>query len=324
MLKLKASQSEPLAAQVQTVKHSSLSILLARIKKDKYLLLLCLPGLVYFLIFKYLPMWGVLLAFKNYQPFIGFFGSEWVGLDNFRQFFQDPVFFRLVRNTLLLGLYDMVFFFPAPIILALLLNEIRKSFYKRLIQSLIYVPHFISMVIVASISYLLLTTEGGAINEMIYGLTGQKMEFLTSEKWFRPLIITQSLWKEMGWGTIIFLAALAGVDQEQYEAAIVDGANRFRQVWHITLPAIRGTIIVLLILRMGNFLDRGFEQVLLMSNALNRPVAEVFDTYVYTLGITQGAFSYSTAVGLFKAIIGIILVFTSNYLAKRAGHSGIF
>ncbi|MEK3725052.1 MULTISPECIES: ABC transporter permease [Paenibacillus] len=321
----KATRSDSLAAQGQAaVKVPSKSPLLAKLSRDKYLLLLCVPGLLYFFIFKYVPMWGVLLAFKNYQPFIGFFDSEWVGFANFQQFFQDPIFFKLVRNTLLLGLYDLVFFFPAPILLSLLLNEVRISLYKRFIQTIIYVPHFISMVILASISYLLLTTEGGAVNEMVFSLTGYRFDFLTSENWFRPLIITQNLWKEVGWGTIIFLAALAGVDQEQYEAAIVDGANRFRQVWHITLPAIRGTIIVLLILRMGNFLDRGFEQVLLMSNALNRPVAEVFDTYVYTLGITQGAFSYSTAVGLFKAIIGIILVFTSNYLAKRSGHSGIF
>jgi putative aldouronate transport system permease protein len=297
---------------------------LDRAAKEKYLLLLLLPGLAYFVVFKYVPMWGILLAFKNYQPFIGFMHSDWVGLAHFRQFFQDPIFFRLVRNTLLLGLYDMIFFFPAPIILALLLNEVRIAAYKRFVQTIVYIPHFISMVIVASITYLMLTTEGGIINDLLEKLIGTKIDFLTSENWFRSLIIMQSLWKEMGWGTIIFLAALAGVDQEQYEAAIVDGANRLRQLWHITLPSIRGTIVVLLILRMGNFLDRGFEQVLLMSNALNRNVADVFDTYVYTIGITQGGFSYSTAVGLFKALVGILLVFTSNYLAKRAGHSGLF
>jgi putative aldouronate transport system permease protein len=305
------------------VKPSKRGMFRRRVYHDRYLLLLLLPGLAYFIVFKYLPMWGVMLAFKNYQPFIGFFQSEWVGFDHFRQFFQDPAFFRLLRNTLLLGLYDIIFFFPAPILLALLLNEIRLAYYKQFIQTIIYVPHFISMVIVASISYLLLTTEGGVINEFLSPLVGHKIDFLTSESWFRPMIVMQVLWKEAGWGTIIFLAALAGVDQEQYEAAIVDGANRFRQIWHITLPSIRGTIIVLLILRMGNFLDRGFEQVLLMSNALNRNVAEVFDTYVYTMGITQGAFSYSTAVGLFKALVGIALVLTSNYLAKKAGHSGI-
>ena len=277
---VKTSQAEQLPASVPSARARKRGSLMSRIIQDKYLLMLLLPGLAYFIIFKYVPMWGVLLAFKNYQPFVGFFKSEWIGMDNFRQFFNDPIFFRLMKNTLLLGLYDMIFFFPAPIILALLLNEVRKSLYKRFIQTLIYIPHFISMVIVASITYLMLTTEGGIINELLYKFMGVKMEFLTSENWFRPLIITQSLWKEMGWGTIIFLAALAGVDQEQYEAAIVDGASRFRQLWHITLPAIRGTIIVLLILRMGNFLDRGFEQVLLMSNALNRNVAEVSDTHV--------------------------------------------
>ncbi|WP_376773973.1 ABC transporter permease [Paenibacillus phytorum] len=321
---MKASDAEQHIVPVRAVRTSKRSTLIAKVLRDKYLLLLLLPGLAYFIIFKYVPMWGVLLAFKNYQPYVGFLKSEWVGLDNFKQFFQDPVFFKLIRNTLLLGLYDMVFFFPAPILLAVLLNEVRKSFYKRFIQSLIYIPHFISMVIVASISYLLLTTEGGVINEFMLKVFGHKIDFLTSEDWFRPMIITQSIWKEMGWGTIIFLAALAGVDQEQYEAAIVDGANRFRQLWHITLPAIQGTIIVVLILRMGHFMDRGFEQVLLMINPLNRSVAEVFDTYVYTAGIIQGAFSYSAAVGLFKAVIGVILVFTTNYLAKRAGHSGIF
>ncbi|WP_376745604.1 ABC transporter permease [Paenibacillus sedimenti] len=321
---MKESRAEQHIVSVSAVGTPKRSTLMSKIIRDKYLLLLLLPGLAYFIIFKYVPMWGVLLAFKNYQPYLGFFNSEWVGLANFKQLFQDPVFFRLIRNTLLIGLYDMLFFFPAPIILALLLNEVRKAFYKRFIQSLIYIPHFISMVIVASISYLLLTTEGGVINEVIFKLFGYKIDFLTSETWFRPMIIVQSIWKEMGWGTIIFLAALAGVDQEQYEAAIVDGASRFRQLWHITLPAIQGTIIVVLILRMGHFMDRGFEQILLMINALNRPVAEVFDTYVYTAGIIQGAFSYSAAAGLFKAIIGVILVFTTNYLAKRAGHSGIY
>jgi putative aldouronate transport system permease protein len=311
------------AEQAAVVKHGTGKSLWNRLLKEKYLLLLLLPGLIYFIVFKYVPMWGVLIAFKNYQPYTGFFASEWVGLDNFKQFFQDPIFFRLVRNTLLLGLYDIIFFFPAPILLALLLNEVRISLYKRLIQTLVYVPHFLSMVIVASITYLMLTTEGGIINQLLEPLIGRKIDFLTSEAWFRPMLVIQNLWKEMGWGTIIFLAALAGVDQEQYEAAIVDGANRFRQLWHITLPSIRGTIIVLLILRLGNFLDRGFEQVLLMSNALNRSVAEVFDTYVYTVGITQGAFSYSTAVGLFKAIVGIILVLTANHLAKKAGQPGI-
>jgi putative aldouronate transport system permease protein len=245
-------------------------------------------------------------------------------VEHFRNFFQNPDFVKLLRNTLLLSLYNLIFFFPAPIILALLLNEIRIALYKKAIQTLIYIPHFISMVIVASISYVFLTTEGGVVNGLLQQYTGHKINFLADPQWFRPMIIIQSIWKECGFGTIIFLAALAGVDAEQYEAAIVDGANRWRQLWHITLPSIKSTIIILLILRMGDVLENGFEQIYLMTNALNREVADVFDTYVYLMGITQGAFSYSTAVGLFKSLVGVVLVFTSNYLARRFGQSGIY
>ncbi|WP_397334279.1 ABC transporter permease [Paenibacillus glycanilyticus] len=297
---------------------------LGRLRKDKWLYLLLTPGLLYFIIFKYVPMWGVLLAFKNYQPFLGFWKSDWVGLDHFHVFFTNPEFFMLLRNTLILSLYNLVFYFPAPIILALLLNELRLAFFKRIVQTLIYIPHFISLVIVASLTYVFLTTEGGLINELLLKYTGTKIDFLANPDWFRPMIIMQTIWKETGFGTIIFLAALAGVDVEQYEAAITDGANRWRQLWHITLPSIRSTIIILLILRMGDVLDNGFEQIFLMLNPLNRETAEVFDTYVYMMGITQGAFSYSTAVGLFKAVIGVTLVLGANWLAKRFGQSGIY
>ncbi|WP_438446030.1 ABC transporter permease [Gorillibacterium sp. sgz5001074] len=296
----------------------------SRLVKDKWMYLLMTPGLLYFLIFKYVPMWGVLLAFKNYQPFVGFWKSDWVGFEHFRIFFDNPEFGMLLRNTLILSLYNLVFYFPAPIILALLLNEVRVAIFKRTIQTMLYVPHFISMVIVASLTYVFLTTEGGVVNEFLNQNIGHKINFLASPEWFRPMIIAQTIWKECGWGTIIFLAALAGVDVEQYEAAIVDGANRWKQTWHITLPSIRSTIVIMLILRMGHVLDNGFEQIYLLLNPLNRSVAEVFDTYVYMVGITQGAFSYSTAVGLFKSIIGVILVLGTNWLAKRFGESGLY
>ncbi|NOU79444.1 ABC transporter permease subunit [Paenibacillus sp. LMG 31459] len=295
-----------------------------RLKRDKWLYVLLMPGILYFLIFKYVPMWGAALAFKNYQPFTGFWASEWVGFEHFRNFFQNPDFFKLLRNTLLLSLYSLAIAFPAPIIIALMLNEVRASLYKRTIQTLIYIPHFISMVIVVSLTYVLFTTQGGIINELIFQWTGQKIDFLADPHWFRPMIILQNLWKDCGFGTIIFLAAISGVDLEQYEAAHMDGASRWRQIWHITLPSIRSTIIVLLILRTGDLLDNGFEHIYLMSNALNRDVADVFDTYVYTMGITMGAFSYSTAVGLFKSVIGIFLIVSSNYLAKKFGQSGIY
>lgn len=296
----------------------------ARLRRDKWLYLLLLPGLLYFLVFKYVPMWGVMLAFQNYQPFTGLLKSEWVGFEHFRLFFNNPEFLMLLRNTLLLSFYNLIFFFPAPIILALLLNEVRLSFFKRTIQTMIYVPHFISMVIVASLTYVFLTTEGGTVNELLFQYTGNKIQFLSDPSWFRPVIILQTIWKECGWGTIIFLAALAAVDVEQYEAATIDGANRWRQIWHITLPAIRSTIVILLILRMGSVLDNGFEQIYLMLNPLNRSVGEVFDTYVYAMGITQGAFSYSTAVGLFKSVVGVTLVLGTNWLAKKFGESGLY
>jgi len=295
-----------------------------QIRRNKWLYVLVLPGFLYFVIFKYLPMWGIVIAFQDYQPFLGIRNSEWVGFENFTTFFSNPDFFRLLRNTLILAIYDLIFFFPAPIIIALLLNEIRMAFFKRTIQTLVYVPHFVSMVIIASITYVFLTPQGGILYELIAWITGKPIDVLSSPDAFRPLIIIQMMWKEMGWGTIIFLAALAGVDTEQYEASIVDGAGRLRRMWHVTLPAIRTTIVILLILRLGNFLDTGFEQIYLMTNSLNRDVADVFDTYVYTVGITQGAFSYSTAVGLFKSVVGIILVLGSNKLAKKFGHPGIY
>ncbi|MFC3343417.1 ABC transporter permease [Paenibacillus abyssi] len=297
---------------------------IGKVKKDRWLYVLLLPGLIYFLVFKYLPMWGVLIAFQNFQPFVGFWNSEWVGLENFRNFFANPDFVRLLRNTFILAVYDLVFFFPAPIIVALLLNEIRVNVIKRFIQTMVYVPHFISMVIVASMTYVFLTTQGGVLNEAVFQITGRRIDFLADPDWFRPLIILQIMWKETGWGTIIFLAALASVDVEQYEAAVVDGANRFQRLWHVTLPAISSVIVILLILRLGNFLDNGFEQIFLMTNSLNRTVADVFDTYVYFVGITQGAFSYSTAIGLFKSIVGIVLIYGSNWLAKRFGQEGLY
>ncbi len=297
---------------------------LTQIKKDKSLYILLLPGLIYFILFKYVPMWGLSIAFKNYQPILGFMASDWVGVENFTDFFSSPDFIMILRNTLVLSLMNIVFYFPTPIILALLLNEIRSAVYKRWIQTIVYIPHFISMVIVASLTYVLFTTTDGAVNILIEKLTGDTINFLGSPEWFRPVIIGQTIWKETGYGTIIFLAALAGVDPNLYEAASIDGANRFHQLIHITLPSIANVIVILLILRMGQVLDNGFEQIFLMTNALNRSVGEVFNTFVYTVGITQGAFSYSTAVGLFKSVIGVILVLGTNKIAKKFGHSGLY
>jgi putative aldouronate transport system permease protein len=295
-----------------------------KIRKDKWYYLLLLPGIIYFLVFRYGPMWGILIAFKNYMPFLGFWKSPWVGFQNFEDFFANPDFFKLLRNTLLISFYNLIFTFPAPIILALLLNEVKNALFKRTVQTLVYIPHFISMTIVVSLTYIFLTTQGGFVNNWLYEHTGRKIQFLTDPKWFRPLIIIQTIWKETGWGTIIFLAALTNINPSLYEAAIVDGAKRWQQMRYITLPCLMPTVIILLILRLGGILDTGFEQIYLMMNSLNREVADVFDTYVYTMGITRGAFSYSTAVGLFKSIVGIVLIQLSNLLARKVSDISLF
>ncbi|QNK60942.1 sugar ABC transporter permease [Paenibacillus sp. PAMC21692] len=286
--------------------------------------LLLLPGLLYFIIFKYIPMWGVIIAFKEYNPYLGVGGSPWLGFDHFERLFSDPDFFMLLRNTLFIGLYKLIFFFPAPIIVALLLNELRKQLFKRFVQTMIYIPHFMSWVVVVAITYVLFTTEGGAISGLLERIFGEQINILLSAEWFRTMFVSQIIWKETGWGTIIFLAALSGVDGDQYEASFIDGANRWQQTWYITLPAIRSTIVILLILRLGDFLDTGFEHVFLLLNPMNRGVGEVFDTYVYQVGLAQGQYSYSTAVGLFKSAVGLLLVMAANYAARKAGQESLY
>ncbi|WP_246079023.1 ABC transporter permease [Paenibacillus piri] len=295
-----------------------------RLIKNRWLYFMLFPGVLYFILFKYLPMWGVMIAFQDYSPFSGFWGSEWVGLKHFATIFDDDSTFQIFINTIILAVYNLFFFFPLPIIIALMLNEMRKELFKRLVQTLIYIPHFISWVVVVGIAYILFTTEGGIVNDVLVSLGGNKINFLLSKEWFRTMITSEVIWKETGWGTILFFAALAGVDPQQYEAARIDGATRWQQMVHVTLPAIKSTIIILLILRLGHFLDSGFEQIFLMLNPMNREVGEVFDTYVYAKGIEQGNFSYATAVNLFKSVVGIILVLVSNHLAKRAGEEGIY
>lgn len=294
------------------------------ILRDRWMYFLLLPGVLYFVIFKYLPMAGLVMAFQDYKPHLGFLESPWVGLKHFERFFTEPQFWMLFRNTLLLAVYNLVFFFPLPIVLALMLNEVRKEMFKRFVQTIVYLPHFVSWVVAVGIFYVLFTTEGGVVNEFIARLGMEKIPFLLSEEWFRTMIVSQSIWKEAGWGTIIFLAALSGVDLQLYEAARMDGAGRWRQLWHITLPAIRSTIVILFILRLGSFLDTGFEHIFLMLNSMNREVGEVFDTYVYLKGLTQAQYSYSAAVGMFKSLVGLVLVIGANRLAKKMGEEGVY
>ncbi|MBP3963996.1 ABC transporter permease [Paenibacillus lignilyticus] len=298
--------------------------LASRLFRERYGFLLLLPGLLYFIWFRYVPMLGNIIAFEDYSPFKGFIESEWVGLKHFKRIFEDAEVIRVLWNTLWLSFLQIAFAFPVPIVLALMLNEVKNQRVKRIIQSVVYLPHFLSWVVVVGIVTIFLKTEG-IVNKglnMAFGM--EAIPFLQQPGWFMPLIVLEVIWKEAGWGTIIFLAALAGVNPTLYEAAIVDGASRWRQLWHITLPAIRGTIIILLILRLGSVLDSGFTQIFLMLNPFTMDVGNVLDTFVYFKGIQQSDFSFGTAVGLFKGLIGLVLILAANKIAKKFGEDGVF
>lgn len=296
----------------------------ARIWKERYAYLLLLPGLVFFIVYRYAPMLGNTIAFQNYSPFQGFVHSEWVGFAHFGRIFEDPEVVRVISNTLWLSFLQIAFAFPIPIVLSLMLNEVRNHSYKRIVQSIVYLPHFLSWVVVIGIVTIFLKSEG-VMNKMFHALFGMEaIPFLIHPGWFMPLVVLEVIWKESGWGTIIFLAAMAGVNPSLYEAAIVDGASRWRQMWHVTLPAIRSTIVILLILRLGYVLDSGFEQIFLMLTPFTMEVGNVLDTFVYYKGIRQSDFSFATAVGLFKSIVGLILIVAANRIAKKFGEEGVF
>ena len=304
-------------------KMSKPKVVLNRIWRHRGAYLLVLPGLVYFLVYKYVPMLGLIVAFQDFNPFQGMLKSEFVGLAHFRKIFAEDEVIRVLWNTLQISFLQIVFAFPLAIVLSLMLNEVRNQAYKRVVQSIVYLPHFLSWVVVVGIFFMLLKSDG-LINNALKAMGIEPIGFMTSPVLFKPLITFQVIWKETGWGTIIFLAALAGVNPQLYEAAVMDGAGRWRQIWHITLPTIRSTIVILLILRLGHVMDVGFEQIYLMLNSFVRDVGEVLDTYVYEKGIRQADVSFATAVGLFKGIVGLVLVVTANRLAKRFGEQGLY
>lgn len=300
------------------------SNLMKQIMKNKAIYLMILPGLLFFLVFKYFPMWGLVISFQDYRPYDGIMGSDWVGFKHYARLFTEPMFWTIFRNTIVLFAMNLIFFFPVPILLAIMLNEVRIQVFKRFVQTVVYIPHFMSWVIIVSISFVMVTMDGGVINEGLASMGMEKINFLLNENWFRPMYMLQVIWREAGWGTIVYLAAIAAIDPQLYEASRMDGAGRFRQIWHITLPSIRSVIVILLILKIGDVLELGFEHVYLLLNAMNRNVAEIFDTYVYTAGLKQGQFSYSTAVGFFKSFVGLILVVCANWLAKKFGEEGVY
>jgi putative aldouronate transport system permease protein len=294
--------------------------------RDRYLYLLLIPAVLYYIIFKFAPLYGIQIAFKDYKMNLGIWGSEWVGLENFHRLFRSSMFYRVFRNTLTLNIYSLVFGFPAPIILALMLNEIRSMRYKRIVQSVVYIPHFFSWVVLSGMVANLLSPSHGIINVILKSITGMKegIYFLADSKWWPIVFVATGIWKEVGWGTIIYLAAISGIDPQLYEAAIIDGAGKFRQIISITLPSISATIVIQLILRMGSMMDVGMEPVLLMSNEVVRDVADVFSTYIYRQGVQRTQYSMTTAMGLFQTVVSAILLLSTNAIAKRINGEGIW
>ena len=302
----------------------SLKGLIQQYKKNYDLFLIFLPVLIYFIIFHYIPMVGIVIAFKDYQLLDGIFGSKWVGLANFKELFTTGSFFEVLRNTVWISFLRFVFGFPAPIILALLLNEIKKKWYKKLVQTVSYLPHFLSWVVLAGLFIQFFSPSTGPINFILKHFGLKPIYFLGEPNWFVFTIITTGIWQSIGWGTIIYLAAISNIDPQMYESAVLDGATRFQNVIYITLPSIMPTIAILLILNTGNILNAGFDQIFNLYNSAVLSVADIIDTYVYRRGLTGMEYSFATTVGLFKNVIGFILVYITNKIARKIGGSTLW
>jgi putative aldouronate transport system permease protein len=298
------------------------SPLRTRLQRDGWMYILLLPGFLYFIVFRYVPLFGNVIAFQDYSPFLGF-GSPWVGLENFAKLFTDPDIGGAIRNTIEISLLQLVFFFPAPIILALLLNSMISESAKRFMQSVLYLPHFISWVIIIAL-WQQLFGGAGLLNQALRENGQQTINIMNNASFFKPLVVLELIWKETGWGTIIILAALTRIDVMLYESAAIDGANSWRRLWHITLPGIRSVIVLLLILRLATTLNTGFEQMFLQRNAVGATAAEVLDTFTYFRGIQGGDWGFSAAVGLVKGVMSALLVFGANSVAKAFGDEGAF
>lgn len=292
-------------------------------KANKYIYLILLPVVIYFLIFSYVPMYGITLAFKEYSVKLGIMGSPWVGMEYFQEFFKSPYFFRVLKNTLLISVYSMILSFPAPIILALLLNEVRSKYFKKAVQTVTYLPHFISVVVICGMLTDFLATEG--VINIVLGFFGvEPTNWLAQKEAFRTIYVLSDIWQGVGWGSIVYLAALSGIDQELYEAATVDGANRWKQTLNVTIPGILPTIVIMLVLRLGSLLSVGFEKIILLQNGLNLETSEVISTFTYKKGLIDNQYSYSTAVGLFNSVINFILLISANYFSRKLTETSLW
>lgn len=292
-------------------------------KRNKWKYLLILPVVLHMIIWKYKPMYGVIIAFKNFRPHLGIMGSKWVGLQHFENLVTDFYFFRSIRNTIVISFLSLIFSFPAPVMLALVLNEVKNQKFKRVVQTITYMPHFIAMVVLCGM-LVSFTQTNGLFNDIIAFFGGERTNLLIQQQNFYPIYILSGIWQSIGWDSIIYLAALSGIDQEQYEAAKVDGATRLQQMWHITLPGLIPTICMLLILKMGSILNVGHEKILLLYQPATYEVADVLSTYAYRRGIVQADHSYSTAVSLFTSVVNAVFLISSNKLSKKLGQGGLF
>jgi len=283
-----------------------------------------LPSLAYYLVYKYAPMAGLVIAFKDYNLFDGLWNSPWVGLKHFRDVFSNREFAVLLRNTLLISTYKIVFGMLPDLALAVLINEVRLAWYRKTVQTIVYFPYFLSWVIVYGILLMFLTPDNGLINQLLQQFGLKPISFLTSNDWFRSVLVVSEIWKDIGVGSVIYLAAMAGIDPQLYEAAEMDGAGRWKQIWHITLPGVRNVFVLLLILKLGHILDAGFAQIYVLYNSLVYETADIIDTWVFRRGLEQMQYSYATAVGLFKSVVGFVMVVIANQVAKKFGDNGIW
>lgn len=292
--------------------------------KNWELYLFVLPAVASVVLFSYVPMYGVQIAFKDFRPIKGIWGSDWVGFDHFIRFFDSYYFWDLIWNTAGISLYAIAVGFPIPILLALAMNELRVGFFKRFVQTVTYAPHFISTVVMAGIIIAFLSPVSGMVNHVIQWFGGEPVAFLMKAEWFKTVYVLSDVWQGMGWGTIIYLAALAGIDPVLHEAAVMDGASRMRRIWHINLTGIRPTMIIVLILSTGGILSVGFEKILLLQNSLNMEASDVISTYVYRSGLLQAQYGFSAAVGLFNAVVNFIILVLVNSLARRTNNASLW
>lgn len=297
--------------------------LIRRMRNSWQLYLLALPALVYFFVLNYIPMYGIQIAFKDFVASRGIWGSKWAGTEHFERFFNSFYFWRLLSNTLILGLYQIVLF-PLPIILALSLNELKDRFFKRFAQTLTYAPHFVSIVVVVGMLFAFLDLRSGLVNHVLGLASIAPIQFMQDPNWFRHLYVWSGVWQNLGWGTIIYLAALAGVNPELHDSAQVDGAGRIQRILHVNIPSIMPTVVVLFILEFGHFMSVGFEKVLLMNNSLNASTSDVIQTFVYQSGLLQGQYSYAAAVGLFDSLVNVLLLVGVNLLARKYSESSLW